>query len=320
MFRSAERPHRLKGPTVAVALLDEADQMEALVHEIVLSRVRDPHAATLALGCVGTPEQYGSWLHERCEGERAQDGDHVVRADREAVTGLPPEYYNRMRESYDEATFAQYGDGKWVLSDQGLIYTPPFSDDNLRRWTYRQGEPVYIGLDFNYTPFCFQAYQEDGEGNVYAFREWRLPRANTQTVADTLRIEFPQSRVEIWADAAGNQDKTGQLAGTDVEILRRGGFDVYWTWIKRRNDRYNATRGMLCNADGRRRLFLDPESVPMLIREMRTLTHEQAAKQAKAYDSAGRALLEGGDHSTSAQDYLMLGRYNPVFDRAGSNV
>lgn len=299
LLRSAEVPSRLKGPTLSWVLIDEADLVEREVEEIAISRVRDPGAAVLGVAHVGTPEVYGSWLQERVEGDAAHAGDMVVRARREDVTGLPPEYYARMRESFDEATFEQYAGGKWVVRTEGLIYTPPFSDANVRACKARDGLPILVGMDFNVDPFSFVVGHDLG-GTLEIVAQYRLSGATSQLAADTLQADFPGRRIIVWCDEAGNQRRTSGLTGTDIQILRAAGLEVHWTHVQRVNNRYNSTRAMLQNAKGERRLFIDP-SCKQLIRELRTLTHEAASK-------AG-----ADNHTTSALDYLTLGHFNPVF-------
>lgn len=298
MFRSGEIPRRLKGPTVAWALLDEADQMDVLVEEIVLSRVRDPLAKFHCFGHVGTPEVYGSWLHERCEGDQRQDGDKVVRARQENVKGLPPEYYTRMKSSYDEAAYEQYGLGLWRLRTDGLIYTPPFSEANIEACGYIESRPVLVGMDFNVSPFSFVLAHQDGRV-LRVFRQYRMRGANSQVVADTLKRDYPGATFELWIDPSGENRHTQGVSGSDADILRAAGFDVHWTRIGRVANRYNATRAMCRNAAGEVRLFIDP-SCEQLIKELRTLTYEESVKQ-------------GADnHTTSALDYLVLGKFDPV--------
>lgn len=301
MFRSAENHYRLKGPTVAWALLDEADQMEKAVEDVVLSRVRDPKANLLQFGHVGTPEKWGSYLHERCDGKARQPGDCVVIAKREDVTWLPAAYYDRMRDSFDARAFEQYGDGHWTLDTEGLIYVPPFSAENIQPCQYQPGLPVLIGMDFNVTPFSFVCCHET-DGVLRAFRQYRIRGATSQTAAETIRRDFPDSPVEIWCDPAGAARHTTAVSGSDVRILESAGFEVHFRQVRRVNDRYNATRAYLKSASGRVRLVLDPDGCEQLIREYRTLTYEDAAKP-------------GADnHSSSALDYLVYGKYDPCGD------
>ncbi len=298
MFRSGEIPRRLKGPTVAWALLDEADQMDVLVEQIVLSRVRDPRAQFHCFGHVGTPEVYGSWLHDRCEGEQRQKTDCVVRARQEDVKGLPPEYYGRMKTSYDEAAYEQYGLGLWRLKTEGLIYCPPFSEENIKPCQYEQGRTVLVGMDFNVDPFSFVCGHQV-ERELRIFRQYRIRGANSRTAAETLKRDFPGAAFELWIDAAGTARHTDGVSGTDADILRSSGLDPNWTRIGRVSNRYNSTRAMLLSAAGERRLFIDPSCV-QLIREIRTLTYEESVK-------AG-----ADNHSTSALDYLVLGKFDPI--------
>jgi hypothetical protein len=299
LLRSAEVPSRLKGPTLAWVLIDEADLVDREVEDIAISRVRDPSACNLGVAHVGTPETFGSWLHERVEGDAARPGDLVVRAKQADVTGLPAEYYSRMQESYDEATYTQYAHGRWVVRTEGCIYSPPFSEENVQRCAFDPYRLVLIGMDFNVTPFSFVAAHEV-EGCLRIFRQYRLNGADSQLAADRLLEDFPNQRIEVWCDEAGNQRHTSSLSRTDVKILRDAGLDVHWTHVTRVNNRYNSTRAMVRNAKGVRRLFIDP-SCKQLIRELQTLTYEAAAK-------AG-----ADNHTTSALDYLVTGKFNPLF-------
>lgn len=311
MFRSGEVPRRLKGSTVAWCLLDEADQMDEEVENIALSRVRDNHARFLCLGHVGTPEVYGSWLHERCEGDKQQAGDDIIRAKKEDVRrSYSKQYYDRMRDAYDDTAYQQYGEGIWAIKTEGLIYIPPFNDLNVGDYKYRPGWEIYCGMDFNVDPMAFNLCHEvpttDAKGNVIGpvhlevFHQYRIVGATSRIAGETLLRDYPNSRITIWCDPAGEGRHTSGLSGTDVAILRNMGFDVHFKRVLRVNDRYNSTRAMLCNARGQRRLMFDRVACKKLIKELQTLTYEEARK-------AG-----ADNHSTAALDYLTWGRYNPV--------
>lgn len=299
LLRSAEIPAHLKGPTVAWALVDEADLISKEAEDIIQSRVRDPAADLLAIGHVGTPESFGSWLHERCEGEDSQEGDCIVRAKPEDVTGLGVEYYERMRDSYDPQTFEQYAKGRWMLKTEGVIYGLP--EENVRPCPFTPGQPVYIGMDFNTAhPFSFVCGHEVN-GALELFRQYRLPiGSNTDQAAQVVLEDFKGCPIVIHCDAAGGQRRTSGVAGTDIKILQNAGLEVHWRNVPRKADVYNSTRAMICNAAGGRRLFVDP-SCKQLIRELRTLTHDEASK-------AG-----ADNHSTDALGYLTWGRYNLVW-------
>ena len=75
------------------------------------------------------------------------------------MTGLGPQYYERMKDSYDALAYEQYAEGRWVLNTEGLIYVPPFSAENIQPWTFNPGLPVLVGMDFNVDPFSFVANQ-----------------------------------------------------------------------------------------------------------------------------------------------------------------
>jgi len=156
LFRSAERPHRLRGPTVGFVWLDETSTMsnEADVYEIALSRLRGrgPRQLIVTTTPMGDVGIVGSILEHS---HRGVTGYHHSRKSTFDNPYLPADYIPRMARQYSREFYLQEVFAK-VLKVSGLVYPDFDRDDHLISWDpwkeLRTGRwTTMIGLDWGYS-------------------------------------------------------------------------------------------------------------------------------------------------------------------------
>jgi len=155
IFRSAERPHRLRGPTVGFIWLDETSTMpnEADVYEISLSRMRGrgPRQLIVTTTPQGDTGIVGQIVEEHHKGTEGYWYSRKTSLDNPY---LPADFVPRMRATYSKEFFEQEVLAR-VLKISGLVY-PEFDRDlHLVDWDpaveLRRGNWIIVaGLDWGY--------------------------------------------------------------------------------------------------------------------------------------------------------------------------
>lgn len=151
----------------------------------------------------------------------------------------------------------------------GRIYED-YSAENHTQETIRPHEPLLWYHDFNFTPLSSGVGVMRG-ADVYCLDEIIL----TSAVARQSAMEFVEKfkdhqnkTVTIYGDPAGRAgEKHGHASDyTEIEgVLRAHG----WRFVRRVKpaapaikDRQNAVRAKICNASGKRSLFVNPQRAP----------------------------------------------------------
>ncbi len=283
LLRSADKPHRLVGPTLAAGLIDEAGLQANKVFRIVVSRVRDrraPHPAILALG---TPDQfnffYSVWHKHRVHPDYAEF--HWTTMDNAA--NLDPAYIPTMLENFDELQVRAYLYGEHVNLASGLVFSN-FTDANIMKRpiepdpgdsvSLRAPERLIWTMDFNVNPMTAVLWLRRGDDMV-AVDELVLRHSHTQETAAEMQRRFPFSawpRQLVVCDATGTS-RSSVSGYSNVDVLKEAGFEVDFLRVRHEMDAINAARAMICNARGRRRLFVH-ERCRKLVTSMQTWSFE----------------------------------------------
>lgn len=167
LFRSGEKPDRLRGPNLTWGYLDEMALMKDEVWKVLMGRLRVGRAS--AWGTT-TPAGY-NWVYRRwVEAENPRYG--MVQASSRENTFLPEEYVEDLEADYTEAFAQQEIEGKFV-SFEGLVY-PEFREDVhvIDDFEIPRSWPVYRAIDYGYkNPFVCLWAAVDEDGRLYFFDE-----------------------------------------------------------------------------------------------------------------------------------------------------
>ena len=196
-FLSADRPERIKGPTLAYIGIDEAALVDDMAWKNAFARVRDPKAKILKRFIVGTPEGLAGFVYEEFyekidkanqiinsaktdwqelkvkennEKERAALRKKVILAykrineyklfvasTRENIF-LDETYVEDLEENYSENMRTAYIEGGFCDLSGNRAYTE-FGPQNLEDNTFSPILPLCVGMDFNVAPMCFVLFQ-----------------------------------------------------------------------------------------------------------------------------------------------------------------
>ncbi|AUR96529.1 terminase-like family protein [Vibrio phage 1.226.O._10N.261.48.E5] len=159
------------------------------------------------------------------------------------------------------------------------------------------GAELLIGMDFNVSPMTAVVGVRVAD-QLHIIDELELMNSNTEEMCAEIKRRYPKRRITVYPDPAGNARKTSATVGdTDFSIIRRHGFQLI---APKKHplvvDRINTVQALLKNADGDRRLFVDPKC-QALIKCLDGLTYKDGT-------SAPDKSL-GLDHMTDGLGYLI---------------
>ncbi len=132
-----------------------------------------------------------------------------------------PDYYERLKSSYDARFYQQEALGEYLSLNAGRVYYAFERGENVRDdGAVDEGRPLLWALDFNVDPMCSVVAQVDGE-RVTVLDEIVLARASTFDACEEFERRFPShaAGLVIYADATGARLQTSGT--TDVEILQQ---------------------------------------------------------------------------------------------------
>jgi hypothetical protein len=265
LLRSLDAPERLRGPNLAWFGVDELTYASEDAWMRLEARLRDPLAKKLCGYGVWTPKGF-DWVYRRFRANPVA-GYELIEArpfeNRFLLKGTP-DYYERLKASYDEAFYEQEVLGKYRTLQAGQVYCAFDRAENVREREVEAGEDLLWSWDFNVHPMCSVIAQRDGDA-LHVVDEIRLGTSSTPEVCEEFVRRYALHRGKVWVygDASGRR-RTTTSAYSDYELIRRffrndSRFELL---VRQSNpavrDRINLVNARLKSADGRRRLFVAP--------------------------------------------------------------
>jgi hypothetical protein len=143
LFRSADRPDRLRGPNLSWFWLDEAAMMPEAVWLIMMGRRR----VAPGLAWLTTTPRGKDWIHRRFVADR-RAGYATVRASSRSNPYLPADFVQSLVDAYDDQFRAQEVEGEFLDDTLGRLVPDWWIDrlPSLIRPAKRAGPPA-LGAD-----------------------------------------------------------------------------------------------------------------------------------------------------------------------------
>jgi hypothetical protein len=267
LFRSLDEFERLRGTNLAWFGVDELTYTQEEAWLRLEGRLRDPKATRLCGFGVWTPKGY-DWVYRRFVGEPVE-GYEVVLAkpfENRHLLDKVPDYYERLKHSYDERFYEQEVLGEYLSISGGRVYHAFDRATNVVASALNPRLPLLWALDFNVDPMSSLVAQVDGEEMV-VLDEIVLRRASTAQACEEFRNRFPEhaSGLRVYGDASGFHAHT--VGGTDYGIVTRfltnAGYKVLAVRTPKSNpavrDRVALVNARLRGADGVVRLRMNPK-------------------------------------------------------------
>lgn len=267
LLRSLEDFERLRGTNLAWFGVDELTYTQEEAWLRLEGRLRDPKAKRLCGFGVWTPKGF-DWVYRRFF-RATVDGYETVLAkpyENRHVLEQIPDFYERLKSSYDARFFEQEALGQYLNVSAGLVYGSFDRARNVKAVEVDGKRPLLWALDFNVDPMSSVVAQKDGE-EIRVLDEIVLRRASTWDACEEFHTRFGdhEKGVTIYGDASGARMQTAGT--TDYEMVKQFFAKVRYRKFRFRvpaanpgvRDRVLLLNSKFLNAAGETRLAIDPK-------------------------------------------------------------
>lgn len=319
LISGVDSPERNRGLHLHGLVLDEAQECPADTWNLILFPCTMQHRAWIIM--IGTPKGPQGLFYDIWNlGNDPTDKSWTTITKTIDDTGeIDAEALAAYRRSATESQFQQEFYCSFSAAITNRVYynfdirtAIPIEENvvpHIRKQIKDRGGDLHIGLDFNVSLMPAVIAQKH-DGHLEIINEIILTDTTTEEMATRILQHYPNRRIYIYPDAAGNQRNTA-AQNTNLEILRQHGFHVI---APPRNppvmERVQAVNILLENASGQRRLFVSERCV----KTIESLTMQE-------FNAAGVPdKKKGYDHAADALGYLVMGTFpinQPRFRKRG---
>jgi hypothetical protein len=325
LFRSLDAYERLRGTTLAWFGVDELTYVKEEAWLRLEARLRDPEAEHLCGFAVWTPKGF-DWVARKFR-EEPVAGYFLVEAkpfEDKFILQKTPDYYERLKASYDENFYQQEALGKYLNLQAGRVYYTFERKEHVGVYPVDPAKPLLWSWDFNLNPMSSVICQRLDDV-VHVVDEIVLQTSSTPEVCDEFLQRYGEHRagVKIYGDASGGHSST--VTGTsDYQYIRKflaGHRSLHGTLAAAASnppvrDRVNLVNARLKNANGDRRLFVD-RRCRQLLKDFEEVCYKADSGQIDKDHDSKRT------HLSDALGYLLwseFGGLGSVGERAGRIV
>jgi hypothetical protein len=267
LFRAVDEFERLRGTNLAWFGIDELTYTSEEAWLRLEGRLRDPGAERLTGFAVWTPKGF-DWVYRRFITDRVEGYEVILAAPYENVHILEkiPDFYERLKRSYDEKFFDQEALGAYLNVNSGAVYSAFLRERNVREMQLDPSRPLYWSLDFNVDPMCSIVAQR-ADDEIRVLDEIVLRRATTEEACEEFSNRFPnhQAGLVVFGDASGSKRQTCGTTDyrTISEFLVRNGYSKHRFRVQPQNprvhERVTLTNAMLLSKYGTVHTLIDPK-------------------------------------------------------------
>lgn len=220
LFRSLDDFERLRGTNLAWFGVDELTYTAEEAWLRLEGRLRDPKAKRLCGFAVWTPKGF-DWVYRKFVKEPVEGYETIFAKayENRFVLDQVPDYYERLKRSYDDRFFAQEALGEYLSLNAGRVYEAFDRSKNVRDVAIGPALPLLWALDFNVDPMCSVVAQRSGT-EIRVIDEIVLRRASTTEACEEFRSRYPlhPERLVIYGDATGARQQTSGTS--DYKMVR----------------------------------------------------------------------------------------------------
>ncbi len=222
LLRSLDDPERLRGTNLAWFGIDELTFTTEESWTRLEARLRSPQAKRLCGFGVWTPNGH-DWVYRRfiqspvpgyeCIKAKPYENSHVL--------SVNPDFYQRLKHSYDERFYRQEVLGEYLNIMQGRVYESFDRERNVVQASLDKQKPLFWSLDFNVSPLCSILAQQDGD-TIRIIDEINLQNATVSDAVEALRNKAgnAQAGLIVTGDASGRQRSVTALGDAYSELRR----------------------------------------------------------------------------------------------------
>lgn len=227
-FRSMENPQRIIGYEHADADIDELDTLKrddaAYVWRQVMARNRQAKDGPNTVGVTTTPEGF-RFVYEQWRKE-AKPEYAIIQAPTRSNPHLPDGYIESLQDAYPAHLLEAYLEGRFVNLTSGTVYTSYNRHACDSDETIRDGEPLFIGCDFNVTKQAATVYVQRDGGKAWHCVDELVNMYDTPEMVSIIQNRYKNNHIVIYPDASGKSRKTVDASKSDIALLEQAGFTI----------------------------------------------------------------------------------------------
>ena len=128
-----------------------------------------------------------------------------------------PDFYERLRTSYDQKFYDQEVLGAYLSQDGSRVYNSFDRRQHITSLSFDASQPLLWALDFNVDPMSSVIVQIV-KGRVQVLDEIVIRRGTTQQACAEFLQRYPKypAGVEVYGDASGNAQQTTGFSDYDI--------------------------------------------------------------------------------------------------------
>jgi len=185
--------------------------------------------------------------------------------------------------------FKEQYEARW-LDTAGALFSSFDMNKNVRPCKYDPTKRIFVSCDFNTNPMCWILAHKKGD-SIEVFDELFLRNTNTQQTLGVLRERYPDHQHFIFTGDATSRARRTSASQSDYLLISnddrfRHKLIAIGSSNPRVVDRIAATNALLCNAAGKRRLFIDA-SCKHLIDDLRLRGEVKSTDLTHSSDALG---------------------------------
>ncbi|HUB79169.1 MAG TPA: phage terminase large subunit [Bryobacteraceae bacterium] len=267
LFRPVDDFERLRGTNLAWFGLDELTYTQEEAWLRLEGRLRDPQAERQCGFAAWTPKGY-DWVYRKFIARPAPDYQAILATagENRYLLSRDPDFYARLRHSYDENFYQQEVLGEYLNQNGSLVYHAFERKANIADVKLDPRLPLLWALDFNVDPMSSVVAQIH-DGRIEVLDEIILRHATTRQACQAFMERFPKHHagVRIYGDASGFAQQTSGLSDYDMleeEFASASQVELKIS-VPRCNpsvrERINLVNSKLRSASGEISLVIDPK-------------------------------------------------------------
>ena len=228
--RSMERPQSIIGFSISHAMIDEMDILPVdkatTAWRKILARMRYKDAKN-SVDVTTTPEgylfTYNTFVKAPSENPELKERYGLIQASTyDNAKNLPDDYIPSLVEAYPKELIDAYLNGQFVNMRSGTVYYAFDRKAHNSKEKIKEGEPLFIGMDFNVTKMAATIYVQRHNG-WHAVAELK-EIFDTPDIIEVIHQKWPEHPVIVYPDATGDSRKTVNASASDIALLRSARF------------------------------------------------------------------------------------------------
>lgn len=305
--RSMDNPGSIIGFKIARALVDEIDTLkkekanQAWIKIIARLRLKIDGVEN-GVGVTTTPEGF-LFVYDKFKKDPTKSYSMVQASTYENEIYLPDDYIESLKESYPDQLINAYLMGEFVNLTSGTVYHCFDRELNKSTETIRDGEHLYIGMDFNVGKMSAVTHVKRGEC-AHAVDEIMGALGTPHIISMIKNKYWPDGKdrnIYVYPDASGDSRKSVDASTTDIDLLQQAGFYVIVDGSNPRvKNRINSVNAMFKNAKGERRYFINPDTCKLTVESFEQQAYNKNGEPDKTHDT---------DHPIDAAGYFIVHDY-----------